>query len=264
MPTPIVREPLVMPELEGRPREVSETTPPLVDPAADLLVYGDMLGDRIVVEPNHRRRADAIYATLTAEPLPERLVVAVFGPSGSGKSEIASLVGSQFVRDGHPAYILSADNYPHRPPRDNERYREELFAARGDQGLQEYLGSTDEIDFDRLAAIVDAFKRGAPTLSLRIMNNPENRVEDNDLRLDAEGLEVLVLEGTWSARVAGVDKRVFLDTNFEQTLDHRRRRARDPLSEFGERVLRIEQRGLTKLRNDAELVVALDGSIEKA
>ena len=230
--------------------------------APTLRVSGDMLGDKILVGPSHQRRARAIFAKV-ADGVGPKQVIAVCGPSGSGKSEIASLLGTYFIEAGRPSYVLSCDNYPHRAARDNERERERIFESEGEAGLRAYLGTDKEIDFRRLGRIVSAFKAGDSPLQLRIMDTAENRVADDARPLEAKAIDILLLEGTWSSQVEGVDLRLFLDTDFEQTLAHRKARARDPLTPFGERVLRIEQERLTQNRTQVDWLVDMRGELSR-
>jgi alpha-galactosidase len=227
-----------------------------------VTIRGDMLGDKPLVNETHIRRAAAVYP-LIARQAGDKFVIAVGGPSGSGKSEIASLLASRFAADGKAAYVLSCDNYPHRPPRENDANREALFAQGGEQALVDYLGTQNEIDFSRLAAIVAAFQRGEGTIPLRIMNAQEHFVQDDAHAIDFSKINVLVLEGTWSHLVAGTNVRLYLQTNFEETLAHRKARGRDSISPFGERVLRIEQKKLDRIAQAGHLVAHMDGRVDK-
>ena len=233
------------------------------------LIFGDMIGDKPLIGESHLMRAGLIFPELLARAQKtDKFVVAIGAGSGAGKSEIGALTGSRFIQAGLPAYVLSCDNYPHLPPRTNEKQRTDLFAAGGEQALRQYLGTTQEIDFHRLEGIVAAFKRGEPQVDLRIINNPENRVEFERKPLDVSGLKVLVLEGTWSHKIAGVDCKVFLATNPEETKAHRIARARDKgLLEgegfkFTEMVLKIEQETLDRLKQQADLVINMKGELQ--
>lgn len=227
----------------------------------EVLVRGDMVGDKPLIGPSHTLRASRLFPEIRG--LGPKLVVAVCGPSGSGKSEIASLLGTAFIREGRAAYVLSCDNYPWRPPRSNDAHRVALHEAQGDQGLVDYLGTNNEIDFPRIAKLVSDFKAGAPELLLRIMDTTTHFVFDDRRALDTSKLDVLVLEGTWSGTIQGTDVKIFLETNFQETLEHRRKRARDPITPFGEKVLSIEQEKLERIKNGCNMVITVDGELRK-
>ena len=227
----------------------------------EVLVRGDMVGDKPLIGPSHTLRAATLYPALRT--LKEKSVVAICGPSGSGKSEIASLLGTAFIRDGRPAYVLSCDNYPWRPPRSNDAHRVALFESQQDKGLVDYLGTNNEIDFPRLAQLIADFKAGASELQLRIMDTTNHYVHDDRRILDASKIDVLVLEGTWSGTIPGADAKVFLETNFHETLEHRRKRARDPITPFGEKVLGIEQEKLERIKQSCNFVIDVEGKLRK-
>ena len=220
-----------------------------------FLVKGDMFGDKIVIGDHHVLCANCIYKTIRQRMVP-KYVISVCGGSGSGKSEIASLLGTYCIRDGLSAYVLSCDNYPKLPPRDNEARREELFMTGGYQALEEYLGTEEEINFERLSGIVHDFLAGKDSVSLRIIDNPGNRIYDDNYRLEVSDIQVLILEGTWSGLIEDVSLRVFLDVPLEITLEHRRLRGRDPLTAIGETVVQVERFKLDRFREErADLVV---------
>lgn len=92
----------------------------------DELIRGDMPGDSIKIGECHRKIVEGIlpYARRAFnESGRERFVISIFGGSGAGKSEVGSLLASDFVERGIPSYLLSGDNYPYRIPMDNDRER---------------------------------------------------------------------------------------------------------------------------------------------
>ncbi|MBO7677585.1 MAG: ATP-binding protein, partial [Erysipelotrichaceae bacterium] len=64
-------------------------------------------------------------------------VVTVFGGSGVGKSEIASLLAYYLQDAGFGSYVMSGDNYPFRIPMYNDAERLSIFRANGLKGLKE-------------------------------------------------------------------------------------------------------------------------------
>lgn len=114
-------------------------TPP---PLPDEIPHGDMPGDRVSIGKQHIQKANAIVLRLL--PLlksaletsaAQRAVVSVYGGSGAGKSEIASLLSYSLNALGVGAYTLSGDNYPHRVPYYNDAERLRVFRAAGLRGL---------------------------------------------------------------------------------------------------------------------------------
>lgn len=100
--------------------------------------HGDMPGDKIRIETDHIVKAKVIYPALrdAMTGLGERrIVVAVCGGSGVGKSEIASVLAYYLNNAGIGTYVMSGDNYPHRIPVDNDAERLRIYRQGGLRGM---------------------------------------------------------------------------------------------------------------------------------
>lgn len=137
------------------------------------------------------------------------------------------------------------------------------FQRAGRAGLGGYLGTQNEIDFAELSRILARFHGGADELWLKRMGREESALWYE--RVDARGLNVLVLEWTHGNNdlLAGVDIPVFLHSTPEETLAHRRLRARDgaPDSPFTTMVLEIEQGLLRSQAHKAKIIVSKSGEL---
>lgn len=108
--------------------------------------HGDMPGDKVVIGEDHINKANKIFPLLIKELEKldsEKAVVSVFGGSGVGKSEIASLLAYYLQEAGFGSYVMSGDNYPFRIPMYNDAERLSIFRANGLKGLKE-SGTYDE------------------------------------------------------------------------------------------------------------------------
>ncbi len=115
--------------------------PPVLNNPSDIKI-GDMPGDKVNITPDHIAKANVIFPellerlrSLWADMSQSRVVVAVHGGSGVGKSEIGSLLTYYFNELGIGAYLMSGDNYPHRIPRLNDAERRRIFREYGIKGL---------------------------------------------------------------------------------------------------------------------------------
>lgn len=109
---------------------------------AGAIPTGDMPGDKVLINDKHVAKAALIFpkllqtmAAMQKETAAARLVVSVYGGSGVGKSEIASLISSYLCKLGIGSYTLSGDNYPHRVPASNDAERLRIFRKSGMEGL---------------------------------------------------------------------------------------------------------------------------------
>ncbi|WP_300082996.1 sucrose phosphorylase [Propioniciclava sp.] len=137
------------------------------------------------------------------------------------------------------------------------------YIRAGRRALADYLGSANEIDFDEVNRIVAAFKAGEPTLTLKRMGRSEGELwYDN---VDVRDTRVLVVEWTHgnSDNLAGVDIPILLNSTPEETLAHRRSRARDGAvdSPFTSLVLSIEQGMLHAQSPKAKIILAKSGEL---
>lgn len=227
------------------------------------LPHGDMPGDKIQIEKQHIRKAEKIYPVLKGMLHNEKTVVSVFGGSGVGKSEIASLLAGILRQDGIGAYVMSGDNYPWRIPEENDRQREQVFAAHGRAGLEAYLGSYQEIDFDRVNDILSRFHAGEGQIDLKRMGRSKEQIWTEEV--DFSDTQVLILEWTHggSSNLRGVDIPILLNSTPAETLQHRLERARDKGADspFTTMVLEIEQKQIADRAKDAKIIVTKSGEL---
>ena len=110
--------------------------------------HGDMPGDKIAIGDDHINKANKIFPLLIEEIKKlnrDKVVVSVFGGSGVGKSEIASLLTYYLQSVGIGAYVLSGDNYPYRIPMYNDAERLSIFRSNGLRGLVDEKVFNEEI-----------------------------------------------------------------------------------------------------------------------
>jgi len=128
----------------------------------------------------------------------------------------------------------------------------------GDSGLKKYLGTDKEINFAELSEIVTAFKNGADEIFLKRMGRDEGSIWYS--RTDMRDINVLIIEWTHgnSDNLKGVDIPIFLYSTPQETLAHRKVRARDngADSPFVMRVLGIESELLVSQAHRAKLILS--------
>ncbi len=137
------------------------------------------------------------------------------------------------------------------------------YLRAGRAALADYLGTSAEIDFAELNAILAAFHDGADALMLKRMGRAEGQLWYD--RVDVSGVRVLVVEWTHgnSDHLVGVDVPILLNSTPAETLAHRRSRSRDGAvdSPFTTLVLGIEQAKLAAAAHRAKIIVARSGQL---
>lgn len=193
----------------------------------------------------------------------ERTVVSIFGGSGCGKTTVSAVISQYFLNDGTGCYVLSGDHYPRRIPMYNDEERQRIFDEKGTEGLYEYLGTPDEIEFDAVNQVIAEFKSGETSISLKKMGREEGEIsyEDTDFR----DIQILLIEWAHggSEFLSGVDVPIYIDSTPEGTLQNRVKRNRDKnaASELIRTVLDIEQKKLLRQEKNAKIIVSRDGDI---
>jgi uridine kinase len=210
-----------------------------------------MKGDVLVIEAHHRRAAAQIAADLVdaIQAKGGRFVVTVAGESGSGKSETAQAIAEQLLKIGVASVVLGQDDYFTLPPRSNDARR------RSDP---DWLGPHVEVRFDLLQANVDAALAGASEIEKPVMDYDRNSAAMEVASL--EGVQVIIVEGTYVSLLRHVDRRIFIARNRLETLEHRQRRNRgsEAADPFIEGVLEVEHKIIAGHRALADFVLTRD------
>ncbi|MFT3874998.1 MAG: sucrose phosphorylase [Propioniciclava sp.] len=137
------------------------------------------------------------------------------------------------------------------------------YQQAGRRGLQTYLGTPNEIDFDEVNAILAAFHEGAGTLTLKRMGRTPDQLWYD--AVDVSAVRVLVVEWTHgnNDHLRGVDIPILLNSTPAETLAHRRARNRDggTDSPFTTMVLELEQNLLHSQAHRAKIIVAKNGEL---
>jgi len=133
----------------------------------------------------------------------------------------------------------------------------------GRAALDAYLGTPNEIDFAEVSGILARFHDGATSLQLKRMGRELGELWYESV--DVSEVHVLVVEWTHgnSDHLVGVDVPILLNSTPEETLAHRRARARDGATDspFTTMVLALEQAKLASQAHKAKIIVAKSGEV---
>lgn len=211
-----------------------------------------MQGDVILVEEHHRRAAGRIVEHILPriQGKQGRYSITVAGESGSGKSETAKALAEAL--EGHQVRcaVLQQDDYFVHPPKTNDAER------RKDIG---WVG-TQEVKLDLLDRHLQQALEGADRLVKPLVIYEEDRVDEETLEI--EGVKVVIAEGTYTSLLEHVDTRVFIARNRLETMAARKKRGREAMDPFIERVLEIEHEIISAHRARADIVITRDYDVE--
>jgi uridine kinase len=211
-----------------------------------------MIGDKLIIEPHHTARAAEICALLHDRiQAQDRLTLAVAGESGAGKSELAYEIYRLLNELGTEAEVLQQDDYFVFPPRTNHEMRRRNLEQVGPY----------EVKLDFLDSNLRSFKRGESPIYKPLVIYDEDRIDSEEL--DVSTTRVLIAEGTYTSLLRFLDVRLFIDRDYRQTLEARKRRARDRWEPFIQDVLEREHQIIAGHKALAGIVIPGDfGRIE--
>lgn len=199
--------------------------------------------------PNADRLARSLAAVVIERlglPKTTRVVIAVAGESGSGKSTTAAGLALELGTAGIRATVVHQDNYFIRPPRTNHEYRVRDLGSVGPH----------EVNLDLLQSHVDAFVGGASSVDAPAVDYPGNRFVTQ--RLDFSNVAALVVEGTYVFRLKRIDVRIFLEATHQDTRERRRIRNRDIDAPVIDQILAIEHEIIAEQARQADVLIDRD------
>jgi uridine kinase len=207
-----------------------------------------MQGDVILVEEHHVRAATAIVDALLSEirTTDRCTTLTVAGESGSGKSETAKAIADALGTRGVRSVIFQQDDYFVHPPKTNDATRRRDISWVG----------PGEVRLDLLDQHLQAARAGTATVTKPLVLYGEDQITEETVELG--GTEVAIAEGTYTTLLENVDIRIFIARNRVDTLESRRKRGREQIEPFIERVLEIEHEIISQHRDRADVVISRD------
>jgi uridine kinase len=212
-----------------------------------------MIGDKLIIEPHHTGWAAEICDLVAGRIRPgRRFALTVAGESGAGKSELAYEIYRLLNERGIKAGVLQQDDYFVFPPRTNHEMRRRNLEQVGPY----------EVKLDFLDSNLRSFQRGESPLYKPLVIFDEDRITTEEMEVG--DLAVLIAEGTYTSVLRFADLRVFIDRDYHQTLEARKRRARDKFEPFVVDVLEREHQVISQHKALADLVIPPDfGSVRR-
>jgi hypothetical protein len=224
---------------------------------------GDMPGDQVQITQQHLKKAQVIFPRLWkllqplldgSPPLAPSSSPCMVAPASASPRSVPCSPTSCMSAGSAPTSCPATTTASHPPGERRGAGRGPRAAARPPL-LATY--------FDQVNRILASLRNGAPTLQLKRMGRAENEVWYETV--DLSSTRVIILEWTHgnNANVTGVDIPILLNSTPEETLAHRRSRARDGAvdSPFTTTVLELEQALLHSQAGRARIIVSKSGEL---
>jgi len=201
-----------------------------------------MLGDVLLITEGHKKAAEGLLHHLD-QFTGEKVVLAIGGESGSGKTEIAHEVARNLKIRQTPAKVMHIDNYYLTSPLERTPWRKE-------HGL-ESIGFT-EYDWKTINRNLLEFHQNKDHVLMPCIDLLTD--QEDILTTSFKDIRYLIIEGLYAIQ-ADADLKVLIDLTYKETKKAQYSRGKEPTNEFRWQVLQREHEVVQSLRPQADLLV---------
>lgn len=174
----------------------------------------------------------------------EKLVIAICGESGSGKSVTAKCLKILLDQQNINSLILHQDSYFILPPSQNHAKRKADIS---------WVGA-NEVQLDLLQQHINCFKSFEEKIIVPVVDYEKNIFLQEELNL--KNISILIVEGVYSFFQQQLDCKIFIEKTYKETLPNRKKRSREIYDPFVEKVLSIEHGIIAPLKETADVLVS--------
>jgi uridine kinase len=211
-----------------------------------------MLGDVLLIQEKHHKAGEAIITEILKNKK-DKMIIAISGESGSGKTELAHVIARGLRAHGIFAKPMHIDNYYRILPLERKEWRIE-------NGIQECVGY-EEYDWGTINRNIAEFKASAEA----IMPCVDLVTEQVDtLITDFSMIDMLIIDGLYAIKTEDVDLRVFIELTYHETKKAQSSRGKEPQNEYRWAVLEQEHQMVKALKEKADLLVTKEYEVRKA
>ncbi len=204
-----------------------------------------MKGDIIHVEDYHYEIARRIIQQIQEKLQLHKGIfsISVAGESGSGKSVSAVAIQKELEETGVKCLVLQQDDYFFLPPKSNDLNRRKSLTNVG----------PIEVDLNWIDANIQEAKNGASFIEKPLVDFQGNTIEKETLSL--EGIQVIIVEGTYTSLLKNVDERIFIARDFTSSVLSIKKRARDVVDDFLMQVLQLEHEIISAHQQYCKIII---------
>jgi uridine kinase len=201
-----------------------------------------MLGDILLITEKHKKAAGQIVDHIKTMSR-DKIIIAIGGESGSGKSELAHEVARLLKSQGTPAKVMHIDNYYITSASERNAWRKE-------HGV-ESIGY-NEYDWDSINKNMAEFRQGKENVTMPCIDLLTD--QQDQLITSFAGLGYMIIEGLYAVK-AEADLRVFIDLTYHDTKKAQLVRGKEVMDDWRMQVLQREHEVVRSLRPLADLLV---------
>ena len=213
-----------------------------------------MIGDNIKIKAKYLKSAKKVLDVLMADIANRQhhYIMSIAGESGSGKSTLAITLSKLLESKGIPTVLLHMDDYFILPPASNHQNRLKTIDNVGPHEVR-----LDLLD-QHLHQIISTSK---DLLNKPLSDYSNNVILEESIHIPKDA--VIIVEGTYTSMLKEINSRVFIDRDYRTTFEDRKKRGRDPITPFIEKVLEIEHQIIKTHKEMADIIIDADFKILK-
>lgn len=205
-----------------------------------------MLGDVLLITEKHENAAKAILPFILDRKVP-KMIIAISGESGSGKTELAHVLAKMLRKEGIIAKPLHIDNYYRILPLLRAEWRK-------NNGIDKSVGFT-EYDWETIHKNLDDFRNNRVS-TMPCIDLVTEQVDK--LTTDFKGVDMLIVDGLYAIKTEGVQLRIFIELTYHETKKAQVVRGKEPQNEYRMQVLEREHQVVQSLRSTADILINMD------
>ncbi len=208
-----------------------------------------MLGDVLLIGEKHQKAGEAILDYILKNKKP-KMMVAISGESGSGKTELAHVIAKGLRKHGIFAKPLHIDNYYRIHPLERTEWRKQ-------NGIQNVVGPS-EYDWETINRNISEFKEGVSSTGPCVDLVTE---QIDQLTTNYKDIDMLIIDGLYAIKVDDVDVRVFIELTYHETKKAQVVRGKEPQNEYRMQVLEKEHQEVQALKSMANVLIGMDYAV---
>lgn len=200
-----------------------------------------MLEDVLLIAQKHRDAAKIITNEILKNKK-NKMIIAISGESGSGKSELTHVIAKNLRKHGIFAKPIHIDNFYNTLPLQRAEWRAK-------NGVENVVGLS-EYKWDQINTVIEDFKRGGKS-SMPCVDLVTEQVDT--LTTDFKDVDMLIIDGLYAINTDDVDIRVLIELTYHETKKAQKDRGKEPDNPLRWAVLEQEHKTVQSIAHKADI-----------
>ncbi|MCF8347203.1 MAG: hypothetical protein K9G61_00195 [Bacteroidales bacterium] len=202
-----------------------------------------MLEDVLLIADKHRQAA-AFIVNEIMKRRKDKMIVAISGESGSGKSELTHVIAKSLRKEGVFAKPIHIDNFYNTLPLERTEWRTK-------HGIENVVG-INEYRWDKVYQVIEDFKNSRQS-TMPCVDLVTEQVDQ--LSTDFKKVDMLIIDGLYAINTEGADLKVFIELTYHETKKAQTDRGKEPDNPYRWSVLEQEHKAVQSIKGKADILI---------